>query len=497
MPEKTSKPPEGGQTPRRSPASGLREGSDARASAIRIDFTNVTAASVGKKDGIAPSEIKAFEKKAVACHKQLLADRKSGKIGFWDLPYQKALVSDINGTVSELKGRCENFVVLGIGGSALGNIALQAALNHPFYNLLDRQARGGFPRIFIMDNVDPEYFAGLLNVIKPEETIFNIISKSGGTAEPMSQFMVIRRILDERLGGKAPEHIIATTDKAKGLLREIVGNEGFESFVVPDNVGGRFSVMTPVGLLSAAMGGIDIGQLLDGAAAMDKRCATALLMKNPTYLNSVIHHIADAKKGKSMSVMMPYSNALYLIADWYRQLWAESLGKKFNLKGKTIHTGQTPIKALGATDQHSQVQLYTEGPNDKIFTLVGVDCYRHEVAIPKIYEKYDDLEYLGGKTMNALIDAERVGTTIALTDARRPNLTVTLPEITAHTVGQMLQMYMIQTAFSGQLYGINAFDQPGVEAGKIAAFTLMGHKKYAAKRREVVKKIHPDKHWTL
>lgn len=460
---------------------------------IRIDFTNVMAAAVGKTHGIAPSEINAFDKKAAAYHKNLLADRKSGKVGFFDLPYQKALVSDIKGAVAELKDRCENFVVLGIGGSALGNIALQAALNHPFYNLLDRNARGGFPRIFIMDNVDPEYFAGMLDVIKPEETIFNIISKSGGTAEPMSQFMVIREILERKLGPRASEHIIATTDKSKGLLREIVGRERLESFVIPDNVGGRFSVLTPVGLLSAAMGGIDIEQLLDGAAAMDKRCATPSLRKNPAYLNAVIHYLAGAKKCKTMSVMMTYSNALYLIADWYRQLWAESLGKKFNLKGREVYTGQTPIKALGATDQHSQVQLYTEGPNDKIFTIVGVEKYRREVNIPKIYAQYDDLEYLGGKTMNALIDAERIGTTIALTDAQRPNLTVTLPEISAHAIGQVLQMYMIATAFAGQLHGIDAFNQPGVEAGKIAAFTLMGHKKYSAKRREVVKKIHPDK----
>ena len=471
-------------------------GSDPRA-AVHIDFTNAMAAAVGKKDGVAPAEIKPFQRKVAAGHKALLAGRKSGKLGFFDLPYQKAIVNDINGTVNELKGRCENFVVLGIGGSALSNIALQASLNHPFYNLLDRGARGGFPRIFIMDNVDPEYFAGMLDVIRPEETIFNIISKSGGTAEPMSQFMIIREILERRLGPSAPEHIVATTDRENGLLREIVGREGFESFVIPDNVGGRFSALTPVGLLSVAMGGIDIAGLLEGAAAMDKRCSTPALLKNPAYLNSVIHHIADVKKGKSISVMMTYSNALYLIADWYRQLWAESLGKKYDLKGREVYTGQTPVKALGATDQHSQVQLYTEGPNDKIFTLVGVEKYRREVAIPKIYDQYDDLEYLCGKTMNALIDAERIGTTLVLTDAKRPNLTLTLPEINAHTIGQVLQFYEISSAFAGQLYGINAFDQPGVEAGKIAAFTLMGHKKYAAQRRAVVKKIRRDKKWIL
>ena len=468
-----------------------------KSKAIRVDFNNVTAGAVGKKHGISPVEIKAFEKRAAAYHKELAAERKSGKIGFYDLPYQKALVNDIKGTVRELKDRFENFVVLGIGGSALGGIALQAALNHPFYNLLNRKERGGYPRIFIMDNVDPEYFAGLLDIIDPKKTLFNLISKSGGTAEPMSQYMVVREILRRKLGRRAPEHIIATTDREKGLLRELVGKEGFESFVIPDNVGGRFSVMTPVGLLSAAMGGIDIEDLLAGAAAMDKRCARPDLKKNPAYLNAVVHYIADTKKGKVMSVMMPYSNALYLVADWYRQLWAESLGKKYDVRGRVVYTGQTPLKALGATDQHSQVQLYTEGPNDKIFTLVSVEKYRREVRIPKTYKRYDALEYLGGKTMNMLIEAERIGTMLALTAARRPNLVVTLPEITPHTVGQMLQMYEIQTAFAGRLYNINAFDQPGVEAGKIAAFTLMGRKGYAKERRRVLSGIKKNARYIL
>ena len=453
---------------------------------IVIDFNNVMASAVGKKHGITATEIKAFQKRTAGYHKQLLAERKKKILGFYDLPYQDVLVNDIKGTVAELKDGFDNFVVLGIGGSALGNIALQAAINHPFYNLLERKKRGGFPRIFIMDNVDPEYFAGFLDIIDPKKTLFNLISKSGGTAEPMSQFMVVREILRRKLGRRAKNNIIATTDRESGLLREIVGKEGFESFVIPDNVGGRFSVFTPVGLLSAAMGGIDIESLLAGAAAMDERCGTPSLKKNPAYLNAVVHYIADTRKHKPVSVMMPYSSALYLIADWYRQLWAESLGKKFNTRGKIVHAGQTPIKALGATDQHSQVQLYTEGPNDKIFTIVGVDKYRREVAIPKKYREYDALSYLGGKTMNKLINAERIGTETALVSAKRPCLTVTLPEISPHTVGQMIYLYEVQTAFAGKLYGINAFDQPGVEAGKIATFALMGRKGYAKKRKQIL-----------
>ena len=453
---------------------------------LQFDFANAMAETVGPEHGVTRDDLRRVGPKLSSGHAALAELRESGEVAFYDLPYRKESVARVRKVAESVAGRFDAVVVLGIGGSALGNIALQASLNHPFYNLLDKKERNGFPRIFVMDNIDPEYFSGLLDVIDAKKTLFNLISKSGGTAEPMSQYMVIREILRRKLGKRARNHVIATTDREKGLLREVVGREKFESFVIPDNVGGRFSVFTPVGLLSAAMGGIDIGELLAGAAAMDARCRTSALRRNPAYLNAVIHYIADAKKGKPMSVMMAYSNALYLVADWYRQLWAESLGKKYDLKGRVVHTGQTPIKALGATDQHSQVQLYTEGPNDKIFTLVGVRKFRREVVIPKTYQRYDALAYLGGKTMNKLIDAERTGTAVALTAAGRPNLTVMLPAITPHTVGQMMYMYEVQTAFSGKLYGINAFDQPGVEAGKIAAFALMGRKGYAAKRKEIL-----------
>ena len=263
---------------------------------IKLDFNNVMAEAVGKAHGLTAAQIKAFDRRAVQFHKRLLAERKSEKLGFYDLPYQDALVRRIKKTVAQLKNRFENFVVLGIGGSALGNIALQAALNHPYYNLLDKKARNGMPRIFVMDNVDPEYFGGLLDVIDPKKTLFNLISKSGGTAEPMSQFMVVREILKKKLGSKARNHIIATTDKESGILREIVDKEDYESFIIPDNVGGRFSVFTPVGLLSAAMGGIDIAALLAGAATMDKRCGTPALTSNPAYRNAVVHYLADTKK---------------------------------------------------------------------------------------------------------------------------------------------------------------------------------------------------------
>jgi len=249
-------------------------------------------------------------------------------------------------------------------------------------------------------------------------------------------------------------------------------------------VGGRFSVFSSVGLLPAAVVGIDIEELLAGAAYMNEICTTSDLFQNPAYLNATLQYLAD-KKGKPMSVMMPYADSLKEIADWYRQLWAESLGKRVSLDGKTVHVGPTPIKALGATDQHSQMQLYIEGPFDKVITLIGVKDFGAEAKIPKAYKEIGELGYLGGHSLKGLLQAEMLATEMALTKNNRMNCTITLSEVNAFTIGQLLQMLMIQTAFAGGLYNIDPFDQPGVEHGKQYAYGLMGRKGYEGKKKEV------------
>ena len=289
----------------------------------------------------------------------------------------------------------------------------------------------------------------------------------------------------ERLGEKWRKHMVVTTDAKKGDLRTIADREGLPSFEVPDGVGGRFTVLTSVGLLSAAFSGIDIQELLDGAAAMDRRMQEYDPMENPAYVNACLHYLFDVNQGKRLSVMMPYVHALKDLADWYRQIWAESLGKKVALDGSIVHVGPTPIKALGATDQHSQIQLYVEGPFDKVITFLAVDRYRNALTFPPAYEDLGSLGYLGGHSMSELIQAERMATEFALTEAQRPNITITLPEVNPFTVGQLLYMLEVQTVFSGGLYGINPLDQPGVEAGKQATYALMGREGYEKKRAEI------------
>ena len=385
-----------------------------------------------------------------------------------------------------LQKECENFVVVGIGGSALGNIALQSALNHPCYNELPRKQRGG-PRLFVPDNVDPDRINGLLDALNLEKTVFNVITKSGGTAETMSEFLVFREALIKKLGpDKAVKHMVITTDPEKGELREIVKKFGYVSLPIPPDVGGRWSVLSAVGLLSAAVTGIDIHKLLEGAAEMDKLCKqSSKLWENPALTGAALHYLMDKAKGKNVQVMMPYSHALRDVADWFRQLWAESLGKRVDRAGKVVHCGQTPEKAVGATDQHSVMQLYIEGPFDKVVTFLTVDEFETRCDIPHAFPEFETVKYLGGHTMNELLNAEGKATELALTQSGKPNCAIRLKHACERSVGALLYLLEMQTAYAGELYNINAFDQPGVELGKVNTYALMGRKGFEAKRREV------------
>jgi glucose-6-phosphate isomerase len=261
-------------------------------------------------------------------------------------------------------------------------------------------------------------------------------------------------------------------------MREIANDLGLRTLKVPSGVGGRFSVLSQVGLFPAYMAGIDIDALAAGAAAMVKRLNTDDLGKNPAYLNAVIHYHLHTKRGVNMAVLMPYSTALAEVAGWYRQLLAESLGKKYAQSGEIVYAGQTPIKAVGAVDQHSQIQLYREGPSDKVITLLGVENFKNFLNIPSLYEAYEGVSYLGGHTLNELFEAEKRATARALVKSNRPVLEISLPEVNPYTLGQLFYFYEVQTVFAGYLYNVNSLDQPGVEAGKQYTYSLLGRKGY-------------------
>ncbi len=451
---------------------------------IKYNFYNMMSDSVGEENGVTEEEINSLSDRCKEIDSNLKIMRKKGEIRFFNLPYQEEVVKNIKDYADYVSSRFENFIVLGIGGSSLGGIALHKALNHTYYNILS-DSRRKYPKIFFLDNIDPDTHSALFDIIDFKSSCFNFISKSGSTAETNAQFLIFIEKLKEVSGNDYKDHIVFTTDRSQGNFRKIADDEGIKSFIIPEGVGGRFSVLTPVGLLPAAVVGIDVEKLLEGAALMDKMCDNPTVQENPAYLNAVLHYIMDTKRGKNISVMMAYSDALFGIADWYRQLWAESLGKKYSLDGEIVHTGQTPVKALGVTDQHSQVQLYNEGPNDKVITLLGTEKFNSEIKIGTYSPEIEGLSYLSGHSLNELFYAEQTATEIALTKNNRPNCSITLPEINELTLGQIFFMLEVQTAFSGYLYNINPFDQPGVEEGKQFAYGLLGRKGFEDKKTEI------------
>ncbi len=453
---------------------------------LGLDTRYVTDARLGEH-ALSEADLKALQPKVASILAEIAAERKAGKHRFRELPHERPQLAEVRKVADDYRGSTDNLLVLGIGGSALGNIALQTALNPSTYNLLPANERRG-PRLFVLDNVDPVHCEAVLSFVGRDwsRTLVNVISKSGETAETSAQFLLVRNRMIRALGeNKARERMVVTTDADKGTMRKIVDQEGYRSLIVPDGVGGRFSVLSAVGLLSAAMCGIDVEALLDGAVAMDRVVCDPDPATNPAARIGMIHYLYE-RRGKPIHVMMPYSQQLKDLADWYRQLYAESLGKIRPSDGANV--GPTPIKALGATDQHSQVQLYREGPNDKVFTLLEVDAFDCDPSIPRAFEGIEAMQYLGRSsrgTLGKLLNAEKAATELALLASRRPSITVRFPRVNEHTVGQFIYLYESMVPIMGKLYGIDPYDQPAVELGKVLTFHFMGRKGYEEPPREI------------
>ncbi|MEL7474198.1 MAG: glucose-6-phosphate isomerase [Planctomycetota bacterium] len=472
---------------------------------LTIDYANCLAPRIGEH-GLDPARLEPGSDLTLAADRlteRLETSRGTGWERWRELartPLRDEHVGAVRRVVETCQGRFDNLVVLGIGGSALGNIALHAALNSPTHNLLTDGNRPG-PRVFVVDNVDPRQFSAVLDVCRGssngslDRTLFNVISKSGETAETAAQFMIVRDMLTRELGDVHRDHVVAVTDPAKGTMRTLCDDAGYATLPVPEGVGGRFSVLSPVGLYSAAMTGIDLDALLAGADAMDRRCGNRDLSQNPAALLATLLVELASRKGKNNHVIMPYANGLYLLADWFRQLWAESLGKRVDLDGDQVFAGYTPIKALGATDQHSQVQLYREGPNDKVFGLIDVESFGEAdgIAMPRGMG-VEALEYLEGRSMRELLRAEKRATEYALVESQRPNFTIRMPKVDAHHVGEFIMLWQIATAYAGLMLNIDAYNQPAVETGKQATFGLMGREGYAQHREAVERTLAETPH---
>lgn len=440
---------------------------------LRLDFSCMTGKTIGR-GGISGKQLDVLKAKAHRIHKKIVS-RSMKELAFLDLPQQDT--SEIKKTASWIKQNCEDFILLGIGGSALGPRAILEALS-PLHNL-DKK-----PRVFIYDNVDPRTLNRILSTINLKNTAVNVITKSGSTAETMASFMILWEKLSSA-GSNPSERIIATTDPSEGSLRKIANEKNLKTLSIPKGVGGRYSVLSPVGLLLAEVIGMDSDKILKGAKDMQEKCADKELSENPAYLFGSLLYLMKKHNKRSINVIVPYADGLKPMGEWFCQLWAESLGKQ----GK----GLTPYPSLGTTDQHSQLQLWMQGPQDKVVVFIRVEDYAVDVQIPDIFSDIDDLNYLGRHKLSELIKAEQKSTELALTKIKRPSMTITIPAIDEYHIGQLFHFFEIAAAFTGFLCDINPFNQPGVEQGKNFTYAMMGRKGFEAKRKEAEKASNSER----
>jgi len=456
---------------------------------LRLDYSNMMISPGGidqKAWGEAPKQF-------AAAKRGFDALRSGGTVGFIDLPRNNALLDQVTGFAKPARGKYDDVVILGIGGSALGPIALRTALRPSGWNMLDDKARDTYPRLHVLDNVDPETIAALLGRLRLPRSLFIVTSKSGGTAETMAQFLIVYdRLVREKLD--VTNHFVFVTDPKQGALRPLADRLMVPALDIPPNIGGRFSVLTPVGTLPAALIGIDVKSLLAGAGEMAQRCESTELSTNPAGVYAMLQWLADTQLRKSIAVFMPYSDPLRDFAAWFVQLWAESLGKK---RPDGTSVGSTPLAALGATDQHAQVQLFMEGPADKTVTFVSVRERATDVKIPAAFPDVKELGYLAGHSLGELIEIEQRATAGALARRGRPNMTIHIDRVDAAHVGQMMMLLEIATAYVGQLYGIDAFNQPGVELGKQFAYALLGRPGADDAKKEWESLPKSDRRWTV
>ncbi|MBM7586276.1 glucose-6-phosphate isomerase [Bacillus pakistanensis] len=404
-------------------------------------------------------------------------------LGWIDLPvqYDKEEFTRIQKSAEKVKNDSDVLLVIGIGGSYLGARAAIEMLNHSFYNALPSEKRQTPQVLFVGNNISSTYMKDLMDLLEGKDFSINVISKSGTTTEPAIAFRIFRKLLEEKYGvEEARKRIYATTDKAKGALKTLATDEGYESFVVPDDVGGRYSVLTAVGLLPIAVSGVDIHSMMNGAAEAREDFSKSELEENIAYQYAAVRNVLY-NKGKTIEMLINYEPGLQYFAEWWKQLFGESEGKD--------QKGIFPSSANFSTDLHSLGQYVQEGRRDLFETVIKVSEPRHELTLEKAESDLDGLNYLAGETVDFVNNKAFEGTLLAHTDGGVPNLIVEIPKMDAFTFGYLVYFFEKACAMSGYLLGVNPFDQPGVEAYKVNMFALLGKPGFEEKKKELEKRL--------
>jgi len=446
---------------------------------IKIDYRFSTKDLIGK-NGLGKKELDLILKRAKTIMKMLLEKKEKIELGFANLLDEPELVSACIDLARQYQGKIENVVVLGIGGSALGARTIaQALVPEPLAQSPDKR-----PKLWVCDNIDPDWLNDLFKISLSAPSLFLVISKSGATAETASQLLYLLKELKGRYGEGWKNYLVVITDPEKGLLRKFAQAHNLKSLPVPEKVGGRYSALSPVGLFPSALIGVELWELIRGAKDMDELCFNSGRKPSPAEILAGVYY-QFAHRGRRILVMMPYSSHLNNFSEWFAQLWAESLGKKYTLTNKLVRAGSTPVKALGATDQHSQLQLYLEGPEDKLITFLKLEKFSEPILIPEPETGLEELSWLTGHTIEELLNTELFATCASLAREGKPSITITIPELSAYYLGMLFYLFELVTVICAGLWNVNPFDQPGVELGKQYTYGLMKRPGFEKKAKEL------------
>lgn len=434
---------------------------------------------------ISKDEITSMKKLVLDAKETLVSKNGAGNdfLGWIDLPvdYDKDEFNRIKSAAEKIKSDSDVLLVIGIGGSYLGARAAIEFLRHNFYNMVDKSVRKTPEIYFVGNNISSTYVKHLMDVIGDRDFSINIISKSGTTTEPAIAFRVFKKMLEAKYGKKeAAKRIYATTDKAKGALKNLATEEGYESFVVPDDIGGRFSVLTAVGLLPIAVSGADLDKLMEGAASGRKHALEAAFEENDALLYAAMRNIL-LRKGKNVEIVANYEPSLHYVSEWWKQLFGESEGKD--------QKGIFPAAVDLTTDLHSMGQFIQDGARIMFETVINVETPQCEITIEEEPVDLDGLNYLAGKTMDFVNKSAMNGTILAHTDGNVPNLMVKVPEQNEFYLGELFYFFEFACGVSGYLLGVNPFNQPGVESYKRNMFALLGKPGYGKEREELLKRL--------
>lgn len=434
---------------------------------------------------VSEDEVELMKKQALDAKELLLSKTGAGNdfLGWIDLPenYDKDEFSRIKKAADKIKQDSEVLLVIGIGGSYLGARAAIEFLRHSFYNTVRKEIRKTPEIYFVGNSISSTYIKHLMDVIGDRDFSINIISKSGTTTEPAIAFRVFKEMMEKKYGKKeASGRIYATTDKEKGALKGLATEEGYESFVVPDDVGGRFSVLTAVGLLPIAVSGADIDKLMEGAALGRKRAIEAAFEENDALKYAALRNIL-LRKGKGIEVLANYEPNVHFVSEWWKQLYGESEGKD--------QKGIFPASVDLTTDLHSMGQFIQDGARSIFETVINIETSREELILQKEPVDLDGLNYLAGKTVDFVNKSAMNGTILAHTDGQVPNLMINVPEINEFYLGQLFYFFEFACGVSGYILGVNPFNQPGVESYKKNMFALLGKPGFETQREALLKRL--------